>query len=90
MIGDYKKALKHIETAIKLNNKIYYYYLLNADIVCMLQDNKTESNCHQKAIELKQNAFLHYEKQIEIYEKEQNRDLINFYRKQLEKINSFR
>ena len=90
MIEDYKKALKHIETAIKLNNKIYYYYLLNADIVCMLQDNKTESNCHQKAIELKQNAFLHYEKQIEIYEKEQNRDLINFYRKQLEKINSFR
>ncbi len=80
--NQYKKALKDIDLAIKLNKNIYYY-LIKADIFYILNNPEEEKINIKKAYELMPKAELYYEYKIEKNDKNKNYSIPSFYKQRL-------
>ena len=59
--GDYKKALQEINTALKINSNIYYYYLLRADIFSLLNNINEENENIKQSYNLMPKPYKFYE-----------------------------
>lgn len=81
--NQYKKALKDIDMAIKLNKNVYYYYLIKADIFYILNNPEEEKINIKKAYELMPKAELYYEYKIEKNDRNKNYSIPDFYKQRL-------
>ena len=62
----YNNALTDINTAININPKIYYYYLVRADIYNFLNNTQDEIKDIKYAKELMPKAHLYYNRKFDI------------------------
>lgn len=90
LLKNYKKAEDNINKAIKLNNKIYCYFLLKSDICCFLNKKNDEYDYLRQALTLMNNADLFYKYKLNILHENDKQNLSSFYERKINMLSEIK